>query len=402
MDSELERLRATSGLQALPPPPRRPGLWGAPLAWIKRLLRRPARAALAAELQAIERHQLGLLDHLEARAQSEHQSWIATLDHLAGRFERLEQRLEQVGARLEASAGERAEAVESRLAAQLSKLAAEVEEALEASRRLGDVYRELFVSTESERERLRRAAARLETAEAPGTGGAAGAMAWLEAREYRRFAGRFRGDPAEIQARLSEYVRLLADQAPVLDAGCGRGEFLDLLQAAGRPAYGIDLNPEFAACGRARGLDVREQGVLEHLAALEPGSLGGILCAQVLEHLGAAEVRRFVELAFRALRAGGLLIAETIHPGSPYAFSHAYVLDLSHRTPIHPEALRLVLEACGFARVEIRLRSPVPEIERLELVPESAGGWARALNRNLAKLNAFLYAPQEYAAVARK
>ena len=405
MDGELDKLTHSVALQDLPPPPRRPGWWGALLGYVKRLLHPLVRAALASELKAIEDHHNRLnafLQTVAERSETERERVALALSRLEGKLEELAQTAQRERALLEASAGERSEAVESRLTAQLSKLGAEVEEAAFATRRLGDVYRELFVSTEAERERLRRAAQLLEAPAPAPAARAAGALSWLEAREYRRFAARFRGDPEEIRSRLNEYVALLSDQAPVLDAGCGRGEFLDLLQAAGCQAYGIDLNPEFAQQARARGLEVREEGVLQHLAAAAPGSLGGILCAQVLEHLPADEIRRFAELAFRGLRAGGLLIAETIHPGSPYAFSHAYVLDLSHRTPIHPEALRMVLEAVGFSRVEVRLRSPVPEVERLELVPESSGGWARPLNRDLAKLNAFLFAPQEYAALARK
>ena len=405
VESELEDLRAGCGLRDLPPPSRRPGPWGALLAAVKRLLRPLARAALAAELKAVEDHQRRLIGYLQAAAQSgeaERERLTQVLSRFEANFAELAQREPRERALLETAAAERSEAVESRLTAQLAKLAAEVEEAVEATRRLSDVYRELFVSTEAERERLRRAAERLEAVAPAPAERAAATLSFLEAREYRRFAARFRGDPDEIKNRLREYVQLLAEHPPVLDAGCGRGEFLDLLAAAGCQAYGIDLNPEFALEARGRGREVREEGVLEHLAELAPGSLGGILCAQVLEHLGADQVRRFAELAFRTLRSGGVLIAETIHPGSPYAFSHAYVLDLSHRTPIHPEALRLVLEACGFSRIEVRLRAPVPEQERLELVPESSGSWARGVNRNLAKLNAFLFAPQEYAAVARK
>ena len=46
-----------------------------------------------------------------------------------------------------------------------------------------------------------------------------------------------------------------AGQSDVLDVGCGRGEFLELLRDAGIPAKGLDLNPEMVEVCRARGLD---------------------------------------------------------------------------------------------------------------------------------------------------
>jgi O-antigen chain-terminating methyltransferase len=404
MESDLELLNRLHALRDLPEPPRRPGLNGWLRGRIKRWLAPWARGALARELSAVERFQAAVVRQLNAdgeRRSGEAEAVRAELARLRDRLVEIEREAGRERELAERLLIERHERLEAACSAQIAKLEAAIEDSAAAARRLGEVYRELFVSTEAERERLRKAAGALT---APGADAvrAQAALGWLEAREYRRFAERFRGAPEEIRARLADYVGLLAGHAPVLDAGCGRGELLDLLQAAGLPAYGVDLHPEFAAAARARGLDVREQGVLEHLETLEPGALGAIVCAQVLEHLSAAELRRFVELAHRGLRAGGLLIAETIHPGSVYAFSHAYVLDLSHRTPIHPEALRLLLEAAGFSRVEIRLRAPVPEPERLELIPEHLGSWTRGLNRNLAKLNAWLYGAQEYAAIAGK
>jgi hypothetical protein len=108
--------------------------------------------------------------------------------------------------------------------------------------------------------------------------------------------------------------------------------------------------------------------------------------------------------AHRTLRPGGLLVVETVNPRSVVAFLEIYNRDLSHERPLHPETLRFLATAAGFSDVEIELRSPVEPAARLQAVPADGlpPAAARALNENLARLNGLLYAPQEYALLARR
>src|SRR5262249_2074605 len=50
---------------------------------------------------------------------------------------------------------------------------------------------------------------------------------------YTAFENRFRGSRDELRERQQGYVELLRGNAPVVDLGCGRGELLELLRAAG-------------------------------------------------------------------------------------------------------------------------------------------------------------------------
>ena len=75
-----------------------------------------------------------------------------------------------------------------------------------------------------------------------GAGQPAGTPARNESNAYKYvgFEDRFRGSEDEIRARLEFYVPLFAGAADVLDIGCGRGEFLDLLRGpASRRAASI-------------------------------------------------------------------------------------------------------------------------------------------------------------------
>lgn len=240
-----------------------------------------------------------------------------------------------------------------------------------------------------------------------------GALTSVEG-SYLGFEDRFRGSEDEIRVRLAAYVPYFVGAADVLDLGCGRGELLDLLREAGIPARGIDLNPAMVDAARARGLDVRAADALAYVSALPAESLGGVAAIQVVEHLEPGYLVRLLRAIARVLRPGGQVVLETINPACWVAFFESYIRDLSHVRPIHPETLQYLLHATGFSPVEIVYRSPIPEAARLRRVRPRAVHFGRdepadpltelvtAFNENMERLNARLFAHQDYAAVAKK
>ena len=98
------------------------------------------------------------------------------------------------------------------------------------------------------------------------------------------------------------YVPIFAGCADVLDIGCGRGEMLTALGAAGVRARGIDSNGAMVAIAGERGLDAVHADALEYLSALPDQSLGGIIATQVIEHLEPAYLMRLLDAAARTLR----------------------------------------------------------------------------------------------------
>ena len=185
--------------------------------------------------------------------------------------------------------------------------------------------------------------------------------------DYFAFESRMRGDTAEIKERQREYVDDFRDAAPVLDLGCGRGEFVALLGEAGLEARGVDADADMVAYARGEGLDVEQADALAALDALEDAALGGIFAAQLLEHLPPAALVRLLELAAAKLRPGGVLVAETINPLSPLALRN-YFADLTHAQPLVPETLELLARQAGFARGR-------------EALPQRAGGEADGAGR---------------------
>ena len=222
------------------------------------------------------------------------------------------------------------------------------------------------------------------------------------------FEDQFRGSREVIRGRLESYLPLFEGTSDVLDVGCGRGEFLDLLAARGIAAKGIDLNHEMAEGCRARGLDVSEADAVTYLAALPDGSLGGLFSAQVVEHLEPQYLLQFLELAGHKLRPGGRLVLETMNPACWVAFFESYIRDITHVRPLHPDTLKYLLIASGFTSAAIEFRSPVPQQDRLQPIAVPAGTdlvvceLAEAFNGNVEKLNSRIFTYLDYAIVAER
>lgn len=274
---------------------------------------------------------------------------------------------------------------------------------LSASAGLADGIDRLRAETSRGLDELSRRAgiqeARLSLAEAgpragpPGPASAAppsAAPPEIPAGVYALFEERFRGSPAEIARGQRFYLDHLRDlPGPVVDAGCGRGEFLKLLKEAGIPAAGIESNPVSVEACRKAGLEVEAGDAIDRLARRPAGSLGAVTAFQVVEHWSPASILRFLQEARRALAPGGVLIAETINSDSISAL-RAFYLDPTHVRPVPPQALRFLAEAAGLTDARIEFRSPLPASERLEEESE-----------NDRRLNALLFGPQDYALIAR-
>jgi len=226
----------------------------------------------------------------------------------------------------------------------------------------------------------------------------------LDDAVYVAFENRFRGSRDEVRERLRPYVELFAGLAPVADLGCGRGEFLELLREAGVSGLGAETNAQAAAHCREHGLEVSASDLLSFLAARADGALGGVFAAQVAEHLPPRVLLSLLRESHRVLRPGGLLLLETVNPRSLTGFLEVYNRDLTHERPLHPETLSFLAAAAGFTDVRVELRSPVDPAAQLQPVPVDGlpARAAETLNENVARLNALLYGPQEYALLARR
>jgi SAM-dependent methyltransferase len=211
---------------------------------------------------------------------------------------------------------------------------------------------------------------------------------------YLAFEDAFRGSREDIKGRVSVYLPYIraagagTAQAPVLDFGCGRGEWLEVLKENGLVGYGLDLNHLMVAQGRGRGLEIAEGDVVEHLQSLQPGTLGAITAMHVIEHIPFERLIELFDAALRVLRPGGVAIFETPNPENLITGACNFWFDPTHIKPMPPPATQFIVRSRGFEQVEI-LRLHPNQGAHLEDIPNP---WLRGL----------LLGPQDCAIVARK
>jgi SAM-dependent methyltransferase len=226
-----------------------------------------------------------------------------------------------------------------------------------------------------------------------------------DSHKYVGFEDQFRGSPDEIRRRVEEYLPIFEKTNGVLDVGCGRGEFLELLRDGGVTARGIDINPAMVEVCRGKGLQAETGDALAYLRELPDGSLGGLFAAQVVEHLEPRYLMRLLDAAFDKLRPGAPIVLETINPACWFAFFESYIRDLTHVRPVHPDTLKYLLVATGFQHVDISYRAPYPDADKLQTLAQGRGAatslddMIETLNANVEKINRLLFTYLDYAAI---
>jgi len=179
--------------------------------------------------------------------------------------------------------------------------------------------------------------------------------------DYGRFAERYRGSEEYVKAGQQFYKTHFQGCRGVLDLGCGRGEFLELMRDLDVPAHGIDLNAESIAVCRSKGLDAETADLFEHLRGLAESSLDGIFCSQVVEHLPPERLPEAVKLAASRLVRGGVFAIETPNPECLAIFATHFYLDPTHARPVPHPLLAFYMEESGLGAIEVHKLSPAVE-----------------------------------------
>jgi SAM-dependent methyltransferase len=216
-----------------------------------------------------------------------------------------------------------------------------------------------------------------------------------------------RGSRAEVIAKFAPYVERFRGKEPVADLGCGRGEFIEVAGRGGVSAYGVDTDPDAVTACRERGLDVRQEDLVEHLRALPDDSIGGVFCAQVVEHLPPDLLSPVLDEVARVLRPGGVVVIETPNPATFATHVQSFWRDPTHIRPVPEAALSFAARSAGLMVDDVLYTSPVAEGDRLQpLQLEAASPEVRTLtegiNRTIEQLNDLLYGFQDYTLVASK
>jgi O-antigen chain-terminating methyltransferase len=224
---------------------------------------------------------------------------------------------------------------------------------------------------------------------------------------YFLFEERFRGSWEEIKKRQESFLPYFEGCTHVLDIGCGRGEFLEILREHRIFGIGVDVDADMVKSCLSRQLDVHQSDAITFLETIEDESLDGIFMDQVVEHLEPAYLIRILALCYQKLKSGYYIVIETVNPLSFFSFVNFYI-DMTHKRPVHPETLQYILMAAGFRESVKEFFSPVSDENKLKKIPYAAGMGEdmriiiEIQNHNIEIQNSILFGYQDYAVIGKK
>lgn len=211
---------------------------------------------------------------------------------------------------------------------------------------------------------------------------------------YVSFEDTFRGSEQVILERLQVYVpyfkalKINSLKTPVLDIGCGRGEFLELMKINKLDAIGLDLNETMVKLSVKRGFKATQANAINYMAAQKSKSFSAITGFHIVEHIHFSELLQLIKESYRALEDDGFVLFETPNPENLSVGAFSFYLDPSHLRPIPPDFLKFCLTYVGFRDVNILPLHPVIEKKYEDEVINSA----------VKKL----FGPQDYAVIGYK
>ena len=218
--------------------------------------------------------------------------------------------------------------------------------------------------------------------------------------DYRGFEDKFRGSENTIREKQKKYLNFFRDKENVIDLGCGRGEFLELLLEHGVKAKGIDRNPQMVKLCKGKGLPIEQQDIFDFLQSCRPNSLGGIFIGHVIEHMPFSRLIELVELAKQKLAPEAWFVAESPNPQCLAVFSHSFYLDPSHNRPVHPYTIQHLMENLGYVNVQILYSSRMPE--SLFIPEDFQNEELKEISKILKRWEEILFGYQDFAVAGQK
>ncbi|WP_026732955.1 class I SAM-dependent methyltransferase [Fischerella sp. PCC 9605] len=213
---------------------------------------------------------------------------------------------------------------------------------------------------------------------------------------YAAFEDQFRGSREDILNKLKFYLPFIEEakvgttEFPILDVGCGRGEWLELLRESGYTAWGLDINRIMLEQCRARGLEVIESDVIAYLQSLPDGSLGAVTGFHIIEHLPFEKLIQLFDETVRVLKPSGLVIYETPNSQNVQVGSHLFYIDPTHRNPLPSIMVKFVAEIRGLCNVKVINLNPFSK--EFKLIGSEVAE----------QFSDYFYGPQDYAIIGYK
>ncbi|MCH6258080.1 class I SAM-dependent methyltransferase [Puniceicoccaceae bacterium K14] len=187
---------------------------------------------------------------------------------------------------------------------------------------------------------------------------------------YLAFENKYRGSEEEISQRLHFYRDIVVDRikdhdAKILDLGCGRGEWLDLLSASEyKNLEGVDLNSRMVSLCLNKGYSTQNGDIFDYLKSTKENSYDVISGFHIIEHFPFQKLVILFEQALRTLKPGGIAIFETPNPRNLFVGACSFHFDPTHIKPVPSELSSFLAEHLGFEILGVKYSNTHPDIPK--------------------------------------
>jgi len=210
---------------------------------------------------------------------------------------------------------------------------------------------------------------------------------------FALFPEQFRGKREEVKEGLKFYLPFLKSAEitdDILDLGCGRGEWLELLREEGLKARGVEINHILIEQARSNGLEVIEENALSYLRGVPDQSLNAVTGFHFIEHLSFEMLIELLDEIARTLKVGGLVVFETPNPKNLVVGACNFYSDPTHLVPLFPDTIQFIMSNRGFTQLQLEYLNPV-----------GGSPFDDGSERSQA-LNTWLYGPRDFALIGRR
>lgn len=141
----------------------------------------------------------------------------------------------------------------------------------------------------------------------------------------------------------------------ILEAGCGRGEFLLNFKKLGLDCTGVDLSKEAKSFLKTHQIPVHLCNADKEKLPFKDNTFDVVYNKSFLEHLSNPDF--FLKEALRVLKPGGIIICLVPDWESNYKI---YFDDYTHRTPFTKVSLLDIFRICDFSQINVYIFRQLP------------------------------------------
>jgi hypothetical protein len=134
----------------------------------------------------------------------------------------------------------------------------------------------------------------------------------------------------------------------IVHAASGDGWLVQRIIAAGGDAYGVDPRTALVDAGVLTVSDLRGEDLADHLRAVAPAGLGGVVLSGVVDGMASGERTQLLHLLAAALAPGGVVVVHSLSRSTWDSAEAPFEADLAPGRPLRAETWRLLLEESGY------------------------------------------------------